>query len=562
MMKRIIKQFSAILLTLLLVFTLASCTIKYVDTIVDVYEERTPLSDRIVVNDYTVGVGESVNLSAWLSEGVVTALGGATPEISYEIEENSSAIRIENGAAYGIRSGVTVPVTASLTVGTETYECDFNIICSGKTYVAKEDDNSWFNAISTVVSSSGMTEGRDFALGTDISMVQQVLDMGGKYYDTDGKEVSVYQIMKDYGVNTVRIRLWVDPYYYEYDGEGNETLKSPYGGGICDTETVTKMAVEATKVGLEVMVCPHYSDYWSTGGQVMPKPWYKMVTDGTVTTVAEMAEVVKNYTKDTLQYMIDAGAKIKYWQLGNENLGGIMLKAPGVVTKGARGAGDAYNKGASFPSEYNWVRGSGENFKTYLKSMIAGIQEVYDDGNTETEDTVYTKTILHSLNVGGNSTFLDMISSGVDFDIMGVSAYIQYGHGMPSALKTSKFNSLGSTVALLEKGLMIVETSYAYTVNSAKYSSNTFQAGNANTYPISVQGQADNLRDTIDALAACPNGSGVITWEGAWLPIKGAGWSDIVTSSASWSNQAFFSYDGKVLPSLKVFNEVWTPAID
>ena len=556
-MKKGIKAAGLVLAALLCALTmLYGCETVYNDIYVDVYDPRTPGPDRIVVNDYSVGVGQSVELSAWLSEGVAEALGTQQPEIEFEAKTAADAIRIEGGTVTGLLSGQTVEAVASLTVGGKTYTSEFNITCTGKDYVARDDDAAWFDEID-IAPSVNMTDGREFALGTDISMVQQVLDMGGKYYDADGNEVSVYKVMKDYGVNTVRIRLWVDPYYYEYDANNEITLKSAYGGGICDLETVTKMAVDATKAGLEVMICPHYSDYWSTGSQVIPKPWYQMLVDGSITDSDGMAEVIKDYTRDSLQYMMDAGAQVKYWQLGNENLGGILLRAPGEVTKGARGAGDAYNIGRSYPSEYNFARGSGDTFTKYLKAMVEGVKEAY--GEIEPGDEIYTKTILHSANVGGNSTFKNMINNGVDFDIMGVSAYIQYNHGLPSALKNNKFNSLGSDAELLGKGLMIVETSYAYTVNSSKYASNTFQAGNANTYQISVQGQADNLRDTIDALAACPNGMGVITWEGAWLPVKGAGWSDIITSSASWSNQALFSYDGKVLPSLAVFRDIWMP---
>jgi arabinogalactan endo-1,4-beta-galactosidase len=558
----------------------------YNDTYVDEYDERDPLPDRIIVNDYSVGVGESVNLSAWVSEGVVKALGGAQPAVTFAVTGAGEsmaldAVRIDGGAAYGVRGGNSVTVTASLTAGGKTYTDTFGITCTGSEYVAREDEDSWFNPIESLGGgrTAFLAADRDFALGTDISMVQQVLDMGGKYYGADGREASVYQIMKDYGVNTVRIRLWVDPFYYEYEGAPTDdyreyddpdgiTLKSPYGGGICDTETATKMAVDATNAGLDVMICTHYSDYWSTSNETIPKPWYRKILNGEVTVAgtvstdgetgistasdASMAKVIMEYTHDTLKYMTDAGAKIKYWQLGNENLGGILHKAPKAVTKGAVGAGDTYNQGKTFTGGESFVRGSGATFTNYLKAMIGGIKNLYIERGEER----YTKTILHSANVGGADTFKSMITGGVDYVIMGISAYIQYSHGMPATLKGNNFNGLGNDSDLAGKGLMIVETSYAYTVKSAKYASNTFQAGNANTYPVSVVGQAQNLWDTIDALAAMPRGAGVITWEGAWLPVKGAGWSDITTSASSWSTQAFFSYDGKVLPSLAVFRDV------
>jgi arabinogalactan endo-1,4-beta-galactosidase len=515
--------------------------------VVDSTISRDPLGDRVIVNDYDVNVYEKITPNFWLSEGVLPA--NEEPVVTLDYANGfEPTLRLEGNSFIGLTTDASVTLILTVTTSKGVFNAPFTVNVHGRDYVEKYDRTSWFEDID-VTPSPELVEGDDFAVGTDISMLQQVLDSGGHYYNANGKEENVYKVMKDSGVNTVRIRLWVDPYYYEYDNAGEVTLKSAYGGGICDTETVTKMAVEATKAGLDVMICTHYSDYWSTGGQVMPKPWYKLLTDGVVTTVEGMAEVIKNYTKDTLQYMIDAGADIRYWQLGNENLGGILLRAPGDVTK-ARGAGDAYNQGKALGAYSSFAGNGGAtgNFGTYLKAMIAGVKEVSPS----------TETILHSANVGG--AFASYITAGVDFDIMGVSAYIQYNHGTPAALKANHYNNLGSTEALLAKKLMIVETSYAYTLDTVPYASHNFTSTMVNTYEVSVQGQADNLRDTIDSLAAQPNGAGVITWEGAWLPVYGAGWSDPVTSSASWTNQAFFSFDGKALPSLSVFGRVWTKA--
>ncbi len=61
----------------------------------------------------------------------------------------------------------------------------------------------------------------------------------------------------------------------------------------------------------------------------------------------------------------------------------------------------------------------------------------------------------------------------------------------------------------------------------------------------------------IDKVASLPDnlGYGIFYWEPAWLPVSGAGWAGAGTET-SWANQAFFSYDGIVLPSLNLFNAV------
>lgn len=557
-----------------------------VEVEVPVYSE--PGEDRIVVNDYTVNVGEWINLSAWVSAGIVDALDGEAPDLSFKVVGTADAVRIAGSKAYGVRSGQKVTVRASATVGETTYTDDFEIACEGASYIQKEDDITWFNAIAadtaspslgaetkildSIESLTGNRADSDsdefFAVGTDISMVQQVLDMGGKYYDADGNEASVYQIMKDYGINTVRMRLWVDPYYYGMsDGKGgytetydfdNADLVYAYGGGICDTETVTKMAVDATNAGLEVMICAHYTDYWSTSNHVMPKRWLAEILKGNITTAEQMKQLVYDYTYDTLKYMIDAGAKIKYWQLGNENAGsGIITTIPTMQAKGPSGSGDRYNaKKTSHGTvdKANYGLGTGTvstsfaNLRTdYINDAIQAVKDIYED----MEEDRYTLTIYHAARPGSAS------GTSMDYDIYGISAYIQWGHGTPAALRANNFSGAATST----KPFMVVETSYAYTTQAAKYASNTFQSGHADSaYAVSVTGQAQNLYDTIEAVASKDTGRGVITWEGAWLPVKGAGWSDPITSSASWSNQSFFSYDGKVLPSLEIFKTIWPTA--
>ena len=67
----------------------------------------------------------------------------------------------------------------------------------------------------------------DFIRGADVSMLKDVEDLGGKFYD-DGINKDALEIMNDHGANYVRLRLWVDP----YDSEGNS-----YGGGRNDFNT-------------------------------------------------------------------------------------------------------------------------------------------------------------------------------------------------------------------------------------------------------------------------------------------------------------------------------------
>jgi len=137
--------------------------------------------------------------------------------------------------------------------------------------------------------------------------------------------------------------------------------------------------------------------------------------------------------------------------------------------------------------------------------------------------------------------------------VIGLSYYPRW-HGSIAQLE----NALGELSAEFpEKGVSVVEFSYAYTYAFNANAENQFNSTYAqDDYPVSVQGQANILRDVIAAIAANENGFGVFYWEGAWLPVPNAGWASSKTKN-SWANQALFGYDGKALPSLSVFSRVY-----
>ena len=60
----------------------------------------------------------------------------------------------------------------------------------------------------------GMTEA--FILGMDASTVPSLEAGGVRYYDFDGKEKDIFEILSENGINYIRVRVWVDP----YDGSG------------------------------------------------------------------------------------------------------------------------------------------------------------------------------------------------------------------------------------------------------------------------------------------------------------------------------------------------------
>ena len=87
-------------------------------------------------------------------------------------------------------------------------------------------------------------------------------ECGARYFD-DGVEGDALKILKKYGTNYVRLRIWNDP----YDEDGN-----PYGAGTNDLKKTIVLAKRAKSLGLKILLDFHYSDFWADPGkQIIPK---------------------------------------------------------------------------------------------------------------------------------------------------------------------------------------------------------------------------------------------------------------------------------------------------
>ena len=152
----------------------------------------------------------------------------------------------------------------------------------------------------------GLSEG--FILGMDASSVIAEENSGVKYYDFDGSERDVFEVLASSGVTHIRVRVWNDP----YDADGNG-----YGGGNCDVETACKIGKRASDAGMKLIVDFHYSDFWADPSkQMAPKAWKSM-------DIAEKTEAAYQFTRDSLKKIREAGAEIAMVQVGNETNGSL-----------------------------------------------------------------------------------------------------------------------------------------------------------------------------------------------------------------------------------------------
>ena len=105
--------------------------------------------------------------------------------------------------------------------------------------------------------------------------------------------------------------------------------------------------------------------------------------------------------------------------------------------------------------------------------------------------------------------------AGVDYDMIGLSFYPFWD---------GDFENMTNVVKMIrekyEKEVVIAETSYCYTSVDGDGSGNSVSGTDdiVPGYPATVQGQANILRDTMDA-ANSAGALGVFYWEGVWIPV-------------------------------------------
>ena len=109
------------------------------------------------------------------------------------------------------------------------------------------------------------------------------------------------RLMKELGLDAVRLRVWVDP-----------------KDGFSSKEDVLVMAKRAKALDMAIMIDFHYSDWWADPGkQNIPDAWKGM-------NVAEMQKALDAHTKETLQLLKDNDIEVKWVQVGNETTHGFL----------------------------------------------------------------------------------------------------------------------------------------------------------------------------------------------------------------------------------------------
>ena len=144
-----------------------------------------------------------------------------------------------------------------------------------------------------------------FAKGADVSWLPQMEATGYRFYDTDGKEKDCLQLLKERGMNTIRLRVFVNP-------------SQDKASGHCSKEETVAMALRAQKAKMRIMIDFHYSDTWADPAkQAKPAAWANLSFDA-------LQKKVYEHTFDVLTALKKAGVTPEWVQVGNEIPGGML----------------------------------------------------------------------------------------------------------------------------------------------------------------------------------------------------------------------------------------------
>ncbi|HWT74619.1 MAG TPA: glycosyl hydrolase 53 family protein [Mobilitalea sp.] len=379
---------------------------------------------------------------------------------------------------------------------------------------------------------------QDFIKGVDVSSVISLENSGVVYYGENGKKQDIFKTLSQAGVNYIRIRVWNDP----YDANGNG-----YGGGNNDLATAVKIGKRATKYGMKVLIDFHYSDFWADPAkQKAPKAWQDL-------SLEDKKKALYDYTKNSLKTLLDEGVNVAMVQIGNETTG-------------------------NFCGENNW-----KNITALFSEGSRAIREISKENKKDILIAVHFTNPETPDNYERYAMILQNFK--VDYDVF-ASSYYSYWHGTLDNL-TSILSKIAQDY---NKKAMVAETSYAYTYDNGDGHGNTISEDTVVTknYPITVQGQADAIRDVMAAVAKVGDaGLGVFYWEPAWIPVPGtsvedrkalwekygSGWASsfageydpedagVYYGGSAWDNQAMFDFTGHPLASLNVFKYVNNGAV-
>ncbi len=241
----------------------------------------------------------------------------------------------------------------------------------------------------------------DFACGADVSWVSEMEKGGKTFKKQDGTPADIFDVLKDVGINSIRLRVWVSP-----------------TGGWSGRDDCTALAKRAAAAGMPVMIDFHYSDFFADPSrQDFPKDWSADKSD-LMKTIAH----VKEHTADVLEGLKAAGVTPAWIQIGNETRNGFLWPL-----------GQLWSSGGSTPG--GW----------------ASFVQLYNSGYSAAKAVFPTALVMPHLNNAYEDNgwwFKDFKSNGGKFDAIALSHYPQTNSKMsPEQMNTAAVSRIKALAA-------------------------------------------------------------------------------------------------------------------
>ncbi len=326
-------------------------------------------------------------------------------------------------------------------------------------------------------------------LGADISMLtayETISEAGHQvtYKDIDGTQSDVLSLLKKYGMNSMRVRLFVNP-----------TMQKAV---FQDIDYVKKLGKRIKDAGLSFVLDFHYSDTWADpAAQSVPAEWGSLSVD-------EYTEKLYSYTKEVLEDFVNEGVVPDMIQTGNEISYGLMYSSSSGLF-------------VDYLSDKNW-----DKFAAMLKSAGKACREVCPNAKI----ILHIERVPQPLNCAKFANYMKQYE--VDYDIFGLSYYPMY-HGNLAYLETA----LNKIEEATDKTIMIMETGYnsAYYPTDAKYDCQSI-------WPATESGQSLFIEQLVAKLNTHDRVKGLYYWFPEENESASLGWTDLLDG---WTNRGLFN---------------------
>lgn len=376
--------------------------------------------------------------------------------------------------------------------------------------------------------------------GGDVSQLTKVENAGGKFYDQDGNEGDCLEIMRNAGMNMVRLRLFVEPgatvFIDSTDAANWKYYRLPeyYQG----EEDIMKLASRAKALGFDIELTLNYSDYWAdVSAQEIPASWHaNWRAEGIDSLHMEslLKDSLYSYTTRILKRMEAQGTAPAMVSIGNETMNGIL---------------------------YPFASG---------KNPLA-MSRFFSSASKAIRDACPTAKVLIHLNAsyGSYEWFLNIMKQyAFDYDIIGISYY-------PFWAFESEYQTAEDIVKFAEslydtygKKIMFLETGFSW--NPTMPSGGQGQISHngiydklyKNTYGVMTkEAQLHYMIELTQAINMSKDHCilGYLYWDPIYLDLPNCGWAEggEKTSEGTFiwksdvnvtANSTIFDFSGKALP--------------